>query len=171
MNRVLLAPVIAVLLAAPATAQSSCTLTSINIEVEPANAPQGTPIDVTLSNGSTDFVVLFSTCVFEGVFAGSTCPNSNLVGGPPCGDAITVIAPGESVTTTWNGFDDSGNVAPIGDYSFRIIYESMFGFTECCAFANVGPGPGTSSCNGDGGDQMGCTPCPCGNEATPGISR
>ena len=29
-------------------------------------------------------------------------------------------------------------------------------------------GPGTDFCNGDGGDQMGCTDCPCGNNAPQG---
>lgn len=28
--------------------------------------------------------------------------------------------------------------------------------------------PGTDFCSGDGGDQMGCTNCPCGNNAAPG---
>ncbi len=28
--------------------------------------------------------------------------------------------------------------------------------------------PAAEYCNGDGGDQLGCTDCPCGNEATPG---
>ena len=35
-----------------------------------------------------------------------------------------------------------------------------FSITESFSFA--------TSCNGDGGDQMGCTPCPCGNEAAVG---
>ncbi len=39
---------------------------------------------------------------------------------------------------------------------------------------NIGPGDGggpmtfTNSCNGDGGNQSGCTDCPCGNNSAPG---
>ena len=46
--------------------------------------------------------------------------------------------------------------------------DMLFLFQNPCAtLAN----PTTSMCLGDGGDQMGCTNCPCGNNVTPGEER
>ncbi len=46
----------------------------------------------------------------------------------------------------------------------------LCGWTASEAFGFTGAGVDCfiSHCNGDGGDQMGCTNCPCGNNATPG---
>lgn len=55
-----------------------------------------------------------------------------------------------NVGSNWN---DANDMAPTA--GFIIEFE-------------VGSGPTNEHCNGDGGNQVGCTNCPCGNESVPG---
>ncbi len=41
---------------------------------------------------------------------------------------------------------------------------------QAVAIAECSGGAGLDHCNGDGGDQMGCTACPCTNQALPGTT-
>ena len=62
-----------------------------------------------------------------------------------------------------NGFTDACSVGcilcPSGNWKVHVVYRQV----DC------GPiDPFTEFCPGDGGNQMGCTDCPCGNNAMPG---
>ena len=65
-----------------------------------------------------------------------------------------------------------GNVAAGGSISVQV--ETIAGFAsvnglQIAPAAAACPGAGfPEGCNGDGGDGMGCTDCPCGNNAMPG---
>jgi len=66
--------------------------------------------------------------------------------------------PGSEVLVSF-AEDDAGNVY-ILDFLGNEIH--LIELDSAC------PQPGVDMCNGDGGDQMGCTDCPCMNNATPG---
>ncbi|MCA8963192.1 MAG: hypothetical protein KDC38_21870, partial [Planctomycetes bacterium] len=82
------------------------------------------------------------------------------------GDALDF---GEFVTVAdanlWGGADPLGmcgtNNGPFV-VDFEVIERGLW------APPGMGVSPFTDVCNGDGGDQMGCTDCPCGNNTAPG---
>lgn len=80
----------------------------------------------------------------------------------------------------FEGWVLTGSVPPLLPFNvdLRIIGTATPGPQASCAAADgilevfqvIFPGddPGTHFCTGAGGDQMGCSPCPCGNEAMAG---
>lgn len=74
---------------------------------------------------------------------------------------------------TWTLTNTTPGQVPL-NVEVRIIGIATFGVDPNCAAADgflqvsqvlmPNDNPGTDFCIGDGGDQMGCTPCPCGNE-------
>ena len=71
------------------------------------------------------------------------------------GDTVVVGAWGESANTIGVNGDGSNNGAPLAGAAYAFL---------------ISPTPSMEICNGDGGDGLGCTPCPCGNEAPPGVA-
>ena len=83
---------------------------------------------------------------------------------------LDVVA-GETYLIRTGTFSDS---TPTGVYQLLIAPGPLADANNTSGFPQSGA-PGcqgsfayVESCFGDGGDQMGCTACPCGNEATPG---
>ena len=80
----------------------------------------------------------------------------------------------ESVTMV-NGMlvDDltinNSGVYDISDNGRWLIFMGELNNVDTVFLADLS-GPYESFCNGDGGDQMGCTNCPCGNNAAPGTT-
>ena len=146
---------LSLLLATPATAQSTIDVQSINLSFVPA--------DITINVGDTvrwTFVSGGSHTVTEGL---GPFPD----GSEAFGSFLEVSVPVFELT-----FDEAflqANPRP-GDvydyYCIPHIFAGMIG--TITVLGNNAEGPGTSSCNGDGGDQMGCTDCPCNNNAAQG---
>jgi len=135
----------------PAGAQSTCG-TGVTATVTPAVAAPGTPIQVTVQNGSNGTITFFSQCVFNVVYPGTICSGSPFAGPFFCGPGVLTIAPGSSATMTWNQVDNNGAPAPPGDYSFTISHSAG----TCCVTVTIGP-PATSYCSAKVNSQ-GCTP-------------
>jgi len=151
------------LLALPVAAQ--CGPTGVAVTVSPLNPALGQPVAITLANNSNQLVQLPSNCVIASISTGSNCISQSVFT-PLCLAVITPIPPGQSVTMIWDQTDNLGNpVAPNG-YSVEVIYwdANFTALTNCCIPFEVGNSL-TSHCFGDGGDQLGCTNCPCGNNA------
>ena len=128
-------PLLVLLLAtSPLAAQQPCGLPGVTIEVSPAVAAAGETVQVTLTNGSAQTIVLPSSCVFESVHSGGAC------GGPPvltplCLSILVPLAPGQSHSGSWSQWDDGGTQVPPGSYSFQVRYFDA-GFVSqftCCA--------------------------------------
>lgn len=90
---------------------------------------------------------------------------------PPAASAWTMQelgefpSPGPSVYEFgFAPFDVGGEEVSLGIYADRL---SDFDYQ---AFVSIGPEMYSNHCNGDGGDQMGCTDCPCGNNAAAGLT-
>lgn len=92
--------------------------------------------------------------------------NPNIFTGPgPVRDQAGCI-PGKNVIVCsggiCNGFTDACTLGcifmPCGNWKVNVVYRQL----------GCGAMPFTTICNGDGGDQMGCTNCPCGNEQPQG---
>lgn len=63
---------------------------------------------------------------------------------------------------------DAGDALVFSPFDQRGVARPSGAGPDIGAYERSGPSPTPSVCNGDGGDQMGCTDCPCGNNATPG---
>jgi hypothetical protein len=97
------------------------------------------------------------------VYAQSTCPD----------DPANVIACDDDGGVGTNAMIDDVNLTAGTTYLIRLGTFSTATVpvpTDLVISADgVGPGPlYPDFCNGDGGDQMGCTACPCGNETPMG---
>ena len=143
-------------------------LPGVAVSVQPPNPMPGELITVTIDNNSGQEIWLPNGCAFQNVYAGGFCQGNPLFL-QICTLNIPSIPDGGSYQGVWNQ-QAGGNQVPDGDYSFEIRYaEVNFANSySCCVPVTIGGGPGTSMCFGDGGDQMGCTECPCGNNAQPG---
>lgn len=149
-------------LALPTSAQVPCGLPGVTVTVSPQLAQPGTPITVTLTNGSNSLIQLPSSCTYSIVYAGQGC-GSNPVFGPGCLAVITPIAPGQSHAMPWNQNDQNGVQVPDGEYSIEVRYwdANFTSLTSCCANVTIGGEPGTGYCFAGGAG----VPCPCGNVA------
>ncbi len=153
-----------------AFAQTPCGLPGVSIDVSPANPAPGQQITVTLLNNSNQTIQLPSSCTYTGVFNGSNCIGPSLKTFF-CLSVIVPIPPGGSRSATWDQTDDSNQQVPPGGYSVEVRYwdANFTQLTNCCIPFTLGAGY-QALCDGDGGNQMGCTPCPCGNDAPLGTS-
>jgi hypothetical protein len=122
----------------PLAAQQPCGLPGVTIDVSPPVAAAGELVQVTLTNGSAQTIVLPSSCVFESVHSGAACGGASVFT-PLCLAILVPLAPGQSATGEWNQWDnDAAQVAP-GSYSFQVRYFDA-GFTSqftCCATLTV----------------------------------
>lgn len=157
------------LLATNASAQVNCGIPGVTVDLSPANPMSGELIDVTITNNSMQMINIPNTCLYTGVFPSADCSGTNL--SPQfCLLVIIPVPPGGTYTTNWNQLS-SGMQVPDGTYSFNVRYtDASFGTTfSCCVPFMIGTvAPIQSLCNGDGGNQAGCTNCPCGNNAPVG---
>ncbi|MEM7517953.1 MAG: hypothetical protein AAF368_13645 [Planctomycetota bacterium] len=166
--RTLLTVLFALLGSAPALAQAPCTssIPGVDLVVSPSVAPVGQPISISLANNTNQTIQLPSSCVVRSIFPGGTCTGT-AVFSPFCLQVITPIAPGQSLSQPWGQTDDFGAQLPPGMYSVEVQYFDMnFGSFVCCQSFQIGAGSTNSGCLGNGGDGLGCTDCPCGNNAT-----
>lgn len=88
---------------------------------------------------------------------------------------ITVTGAPDSVDGVYVGggmfrFAMTGTASSGSTLAYQLSFTDWVGNERVEVFESVGgPGAvGTSLCNGDGGDQMGCTNCPCGNNSAVG---
>ena len=90
-------------------------------------------------------------------------PSDDNFGGGLLMDFSNAIVNNSSTTTTDVSFaiDDGSGPVAVAAAKAQTFDVKIFEFT-------VGAGNLVGFCNGDGGDQMGCTNCPCGNNALPG---
>lgn len=160
------------LFATPASAQVApgipCgTIPGVTVDAQPQNAMPGENITVTIYNNSGQTIMLPNGCAYQGVYAGGSCQGSTLFL-QLCTLNIPSIPSGSTYQGIWNQQAGGVQVAA-GTYSFEIIYfDGGFTNNTCCVSVNIGGAPGAPGCFGDGGDQMGCSDCPCGNNAVPG---
>ena len=114
-------------------------------------------------------------------FASSFGPNLVTVRSNLDGFTTDLATAAKSTTVT---LDISSLGAISGSITFRLYFHggspgpdptTNVVFIDGSVFGQIGlrllgpmPGAYPSSCNGDGGNQMGCTSCPCGNDALPG---
>ncbi len=147
-----------------AAAQDPCGLAGVTVTVNPPNAVPGQPIEVVLTNASTQLIQLPSTCTFQAVYSGPACSGTPVFS-PWCFTVITPVPPGTSSSQFWDQLDNNGNQVPDGVYSFEInYYYDVHNPYGCCTSITIGGQPGVSYCFGDGSG----TPCPCGNNGGPG---
>jgi len=131
-------------------AQVPCGIPGVTATVTPSNAQVGEPIQVALTNGTGSLIQLPTSCLF-GVRAGD-CDGPSIypVG---CGQVITPIEPGTTMSGTWNQTDVFGQPVAPGTYTIQIRYydPSFATLTSCCvpvtitaSFQTYGAGcPGT----------------------------
>ena len=65
------------------------------------------------------------------------------------------------------GFNSTNAISPNGRW---LIFECEVNNVDSVCLMDLDASPFASVCNGDGGDQLGCTDCPCGNNATAGTT-
>jgi hypothetical protein len=121
----------------PAAAQTPCGA-GISVTVSPPVAAPGQVVTVTLTNQSSQDIELPSSCVFVTVYLGTTCTTLD-VRSEACLTIVVPIAPGQSVSATWDQTDNFGLQVPEGDYSFEVLYSDA-GFTgliSCCATLTI----------------------------------
>jgi len=118
------------------------------------------PLDVTVRSSLDGFVSDIAT-------------DSRPPGAAPATDfqaSLDISVLGNLTSTTvfrlyFHGGSDGGNPT----FNTLFIDGSGFGFGDIGLKVFDGSGgPPNSLCNGDGGNQTGCTACPCGNDAPPG---
>jgi hypothetical protein len=129
----LLPLVAAALLAAPLAAQQATCIPGVTAWVDPPCAPQGTTVTLTLHNGSQQFLLLPSSCLWQLVFK-DTC-GGPIVNLPYCLSVLTFVPPGESMSSTWDQRDQDGNQVPPGTYVFSVADTCCVPFTVCGACA------------------------------------
>ncbi len=147
------------------SASAQCGPLGVTVTVNPPNAAPGQPITVTLANNSNQLVQLPSSCVIASISTGNNCIGGNIFT-PFCLAVITPVPAGQSVSMVWNQLDNHGaNVLP-GGYSAEVVYwdANFTNLTNCCIPFTIGA-TFSDRCFGDGGNQNGCTNCPCGNNA------
>jgi len=119
-----------------------------------------------IGNGSTFELEL----VEPGVYS-----YSNSLGGGNGIGTITVTGSPQSTDGVYVGggmfrFAMTGSAGAGATLVYQLSFTDWVGNERVEVFESVGgiDPLGTSLCNGDGGDQLGCTNCPCGNNAMPG---
>jgi len=117
-------------LAVPAaSAQEASCVPGVTAWVEPACAPQGETVTLTVHNGTEEFLVLPSSCLWQAVFA-DVCGGPFVIV-PYCLHVLTLIPPGESLSSTWDQRDQDGNQVPPGTYVFSVHDLCCVPFTVC----------------------------------------
>ena len=122
---VLLLSLLAVAL--PAGAEVSCGPPGVTASLDPQSALIGEPIQVTLTNYSSQTITLFDSCVYQGVYLDDSCGGS-FVSAPSCYQLLTPIGPGQSLTQSWGQSDDNGQQVPNGTYFIATEHDSG----SCC---------------------------------------
>jgi len=107
---------------------ASC-IPGVTATVEPACAPQGVPVLLTVHNGSALPIVLPSSCLWQAVFDG-VC-GGPFVTIPFCLWTLTFIPPGESMSSWWDQRDQDGNQVPPGTYVFSVPDTCCVPFEVC----------------------------------------
>lgn len=121
----------------PARAQLQATcIPGVSAIVEPACAPQGVPVELTVHNGTGGFLMLPSSCLWQAVFSGSCGGPFTVI--PYCLWILTFIPPGESMTSTWDQRDQENNQVPPGVYVFSVNDLCCVPF-EVCGTCQVPP--------------------------------
>lgn len=154
-----------VLTASPLLAQTPCGSTGVEVIVAPEVAAPGEPITVTIVNNSPNTITIPNLCAFDGVYAGDACqpPSVTFLA---CPEVLVILPPGQAHVGGWDQTDGQGNLVDPGVYSFDARYVENTVQVTCCVSVQIALG--TDGCFGDGGDQAGCTDCPCGNNAVLG---
>ena len=160
---------------------SSVTVGSVTVELPPANARIVVRNDLcSIVNGNPNFTdcrdafgidpgSLISTYA-GGEFFGSdevSCsfgnPNTMTCVSGCLSTALTSDAPPLEISPC---FDSANQEQSLGLREGGVTLASIR--WQLTSFSATIPYRYISSCNGDGGDQMGCTDCPCSNNALPG---
>jgi hypothetical protein len=103
-------------LALPAWAEVPCGPEGVTASVSPEIAPQGQPIQVTLTNDSSQTITLPSSCVYQSVFG------AGFLYAPYCLAIVWPIPPGRSESMPWDQRDGNGEQAPTGSYFVSIVH-------------------------------------------------
>jgi len=108
----------------------------IDLTVTPANATPGQMVTVKLTNNSNATWTLPTLCVFRSVHE-TGCQDTavlNLF----CGGSLVSVAPGQSVSQTWDQLDDNGGQVDRGTYAFRAsIFDPSFTMRTFCAQVDI----------------------------------
>ena len=131
------------LLVAPAlpTHAQDCTpvpLADLQLVVSPTLAQVGQPVELTLTNLSTECTyTLPSTCLFTKV-SSEDCEGDDAFF-PPCGGASQSLLPGASVSATWDQTTQGGLQVPEGLWAFTVPVSASDGQVgKLCALVQVG---------------------------------
>ena len=92
---------------------------------------------------------------------------SELLVGMIGGTSIENVWTAEELSFTAPSAATSLFLFPVADIPGTLSY---VGVDDLALVADAQPPAFVDGCDGDGGDQMGCTDCPCGNNAAPGSS-
>ena len=149
---------------ANAQAQSLCGPTGVVVSITPQFPSPGETIEITIDNSSMAALTLPNLCTFQAVYDNASCEGAPVFF-PACPEVLLTIPPVGTHTWTWDQTDNMGEQVDAGTYYFDVQWVDPATGTSggCCVPITIELGE--SACFGDGGDQVGCTPCPCGNEA------
>lgn len=111
-NRLLVAPVVALLLAATAGAQIPA-----NVTLGPNPAPRGSAVSVTISNDGPFFFSV-TGCPIEVFNAGM-----ELIWTPSCNPSAIAVGPFGWITFYWPQVNMHGEAMPPGDYWMKVSYD------------------------------------------------
>lgn len=154
------------LFASPLYAQTPCSTPGLTLRTEPEFASPGEPILVVLENSGLALPMFTNTCIVSAVYSGTSCSGTPVWVPQFCGGVTLVVPPGGSLAGGWSQRDTLGQQVPNGVYTIEVTYSIGLTIIQCCTQVTITDT--LDRCSGDGGDQMGCTPCPCGNEAAGG---
>jgi hypothetical protein len=114
-------------IALPASAEIPCGTPGVTARVDPEVAVPGESILVTLTNGSSSDITFNNSCLFDAVYAaGEIEPIVWFF----CSPVITTIAPGGSMSESWNQEDNNGDQVPNGEY---FVFIPAGSFANFCA--------------------------------------
>ena len=141
------------------TAQQECA-PGVTVLVFPRVAEPGVPIQVIVTNNSTEPIMLSSGCTYSAVFPVSDdftpCTGipvyrprigSGGIGSlpPDCGEDMITLQPNEGTFTAWNQRDNANDQVPLGEYGFSVDIWTDDGDFSCCARVTIAdPQPAAS---------------------------
>ncbi|MFG0317607.1 MAG: hypothetical protein ACF8XB_10055 [Planctomycetota bacterium JB042] len=133
------------------TASAQCGAAGLNVQVFPAAATVGQPIQIIVTNVSPNCTYFIEdSCLYKKVFK-SQCGGSVVVPFRPCQIGQQFIQPGQSFLDSWDQTTQVGGQVPPGTYAFNVSVKEVGGGTHSfCPTVTIDVCPTPPSIYGSG---------------------